>query len=482
MPNHPTDPGLWSPGRRALTVGLVLSVTLVASEALAIANVMPIVAADLDAGGRELYGWVFSGFLLSSLVGIVVAGLLIDRGSLVRPFALGLGLFSIGLLGGGLAPSMPILVVARVLQGLGAGAIPAVAYVAIGRALPEALRPKMFATLSTAWVLPGLIGPALAGAVAETFHWRLVFLGLLPLIAIAAAMTLPALAAVAPAAISVPGEHDVAIDTRRRLPLALLLAIGAGMTVAGLTDANLLPGVPLVVAGIAIGLPAFARLTPPGTLRAARGLPAAVLLRGLLTFAFFAVDVYVPVALEDWRGTSATEAGLALTAATLSWSGAAWIQAHWVERTGTRRFVRTGFAVVAIGILGFSTVLIPSVPILVGVVGWAVTGLGMGLSYSPLSLTVLREAPLDRQGEATAGLQLSDVLGSSLGAGIGGAILAFGNRTVGDEGLGLAGAFGIGIAAAVIGLALAGRLPGRRSVVASAVVVAPLPGVDEPAR
>jgi MFS family permease len=107
----------------------------------------------------------------------------------------------------------------------------------------------------------------------------------------------------------------------------------------------------------------------------------------------------------------------------------------------------------------------------------------MGLSYSPLSLTVLREAPPDRQGEATAGLQLSDVLGSSLGAGIGGAILAFGNRTVGDEGPGLAGAFGIGIAAAVIGLALAGRLPGRRSVAASPVVAAaPLPGVDEPAR
>jgi len=481
MPTHPTDPGLWSPGRRALTVGLVLSVTLVASEALAIANVMPIVAADLDAGGRELYGWVFSGFLLSSLVGIVLAGLLIDRGSLVRPFALGLGLFSIGLLGGGLTPSMPILVIARLLQGLGAGAIPAVAYVAIGRALPETLRPRMFATLSTAWVLPGLIGPGLAGVVAETFHWRLVFLGLLPLIAIAAAMTLPALAAVAPAAISAPGEHDVAVDTRRRLPLALLLAIGAGMTVAGLTDANLLPGVPLVIAGIAIGLPAFARLTPTGTLRAARGLPAAVLLRGLLTFAFFAVDVYVPVALEDWRGTSATEAGLALTAATLSWTGGAWIQAHWIERTGARRFVRTGFAVVAIGVLGFATVLIPSVPIVFGVAAWAVTGLGMGLSYSPLSLTVLREAPIERQGEATAGLQLSDVLGSSLGAGIGGAILAFGSRTVGDEGIGLAGAFAIGIAVAVIGLSLSGRLPGRRSVAASPVVV-PLPGVDEPAR
>ena len=123
---------------------------------------MPIVDRDLG-GNIDLYGWVFSGFFLGNLLGIVVAGLLIDRGGLVRPFVLGLRLFSIGLLVGGLAPSMPVLVVARFVQGLGAGAIPPVAYVSIGRALPEALRPRMFATLSTAWVLPGVIGPALAG-------------------------------------------------------------------------------------------------------------------------------------------------------------------------------------------------------------------------------------------------------------------------------------------------------------------------------
>ena len=173
MPSHPVpeSAGLWSRDRRALTTGLVLSVTLVAFEALAIANVMPIVAAELAAGSRDLYGWVFSGFLLSSLVGIVLAGLLIDRGSLVLPFGLGLGLFSIGLLAGGLAPSMGVLVAARVLQGIGAGAIPAVAYVAIGRALPESLRPRMFATCPPHGS-SGPIGPALAGAVAESFDWR----------------------------------------------------------------------------------------------------------------------------------------------------------------------------------------------------------------------------------------------------------------------------------------------------------------------
>ena len=108
-----------------------------------------------ELGGQELYGWVFSAFFLGSLIGIAVVGGTIDRGGLGRPFALGLGLFGIGLLIGGLAPSMEILVVARFIQGLGAGTIPPIAYVAIGRSLPESLRPRMFATLSTAWILPG---------------------------------------------------------------------------------------------------------------------------------------------------------------------------------------------------------------------------------------------------------------------------------------------------------------------------------------
>jgi MFS family permease len=352
-----------------------------------------------------------------------------------------------------------------------------VAYVSIGRALPDGLRPKMFATLSTAWVLPGVFGPALAGFVADAFHWRLVFLGLLPLIAIAALMTLPAVAAVGPATESADAESAASNQARQRLPLALILASGAGMLVAGLTDASLVPGLPLVVVGTVLAAYAFRRLTPPGTLRAARGLPTAVLLRGLLTFAFFTADVYVSLALQGWRGTSATVAGLALTAATLSWTAGAWTQAHWIGRYGAKPFIRTGFVVVAIGVLGFAAILSPGVPLLVGVVAWAVAGLGMGLAYAPLSLTVLREAPPESQGAATAGLQLSDVLGTALGAGVGGALIAFGHREGAEAWVGLAWAFGIGVLAAVIGVALAGRLTGRRQAMHPA-----LRGIEAPTR
>jgi MFS family permease len=450
------DDGLWSPGRRALTIGLILNVTIVASEALAVSTIMPIVARDL--GGIDLYGWVFSGFFLGSLLGIVVAGMLIDRGSLARPFMLGIGLFAIGLVIGGLAPSMAVLVGARVIQGFGAGAIPAVAYVSIARAMPERLRPRMFATLSTAWVLPGVIGPTVAGVVAETLHWRLVFLGLLPLIAVASLLTLPAIAAVGPAtAAEGEAEHDAAARARRRLPLAVVLVIGAGLIVAGLSNLGPLP-LALIVAGVLIGAPAFARLTPAGTLRAARGLPTAILLRGFLTFAFFCADAYVPLAIQEWRGAPAVVSGLVFTASTLTWTGGAWIQAHRIDRIGPTRFLVAGFAFLILGVVGFAAVLVPEVPLVAGVVTWGIAGFGMGLSYSTLSLVVLRQAPPAEQGSATAGLQLSDVLGTSLGTGIGGALIAFGVRSGSPGWVGLAGAFAVSVAVAVAGLAITRRL------------------------
>src|SRR5579859_237394 len=189
-------PGLWAPQRRALTAGLVLTVTFVASEALAVVTVMPVVARDL--GGLRLYGWVFSGFMLGSVIGIVLAGREADRRGPAVPFAAGVVLFSAGLAIAGTAPSMGVLVAGRVLQGIGAGAVPAVAYASIGRSFTGALRARMMAVLSTAWVVPGLAGPAISAEVAHLFGWRWVFLGLLPIVAVAGAIAVPALIRLGP--------------------------------------------------------------------------------------------------------------------------------------------------------------------------------------------------------------------------------------------------------------------------------------------
>src|SRR5947207_15746871 len=114
---------LWAPARRGMTTGLVLTTTFIAAEALAVLTIMPQVERDL--GDLSLYGWVFSGFMLASLLGTVAAGREADRVGPARPYVAGLVLFAAGLAVAGLAPSMAVLVVGRCLQGLGAGAVPA---------------------------------------------------------------------------------------------------------------------------------------------------------------------------------------------------------------------------------------------------------------------------------------------------------------------------------------------------------------------
>lgn len=440
-------PRLWEVGRRRLLSGLVLTVTLVGFEGLAISTVMPAVVRDL--GGLDLYGWVFSGFFLGNLLGIVLAGQAADRHGAAAPLALGLALLAVGLLVGGLAPIMPVLVAGRILQGIGAGAIPAILYTAVGRAIPPLLRPRMFAVFSSAWVIPGLIGPILATAMTAAAGWRSVFLGLLPLVVLAAAMTVPAL------------DHEPgapAGDDMARGPLALALV--AGVTLLLLAGSGVSAGWVIVCGGM--GLPvavaAFLRLVPPGTVRLAHGMPAAVMVRGLLTFSFFAADAYVSLTFTQVRDQPMWVGGLAMTAATLLWTSGSWVQQRWVHELGPRRMVQLGFAAVAVGIAGLMGGL-RALPVAVSAGIWAIAGLGMGLGYAPLSVTVLATAPKGREGMASASLQLTDVLGVALGTGISGICLATAEAQGHGAGFGLTRAFAMAGMVAVAGLIATRRLP-----------------------
>ncbi len=456
-----------APERRMLAAGLLLTVTAVAAEALAVATIMPVVAAEL--GGLPLYGWAFSAFFLGDLVGIVVAGQAIDRRGLAAPYLVGLSLFGAGLAVGGLAPTMPALVAGRLIQGLGAGAIPTVAYVAIGRGFPDAARPTMFALLSTAWVVPGLLGPAVASLVTATIGWRWVFLGLLPLLVLAVALTTAPLRRIerAPAeATAGDGTQDggsrgsvARPGDAKRLGAVLLTAAGAALLLAGLSVASL-AGLAMIGAGLLTGVPALRRLVPPGTLRARPGLPATILLRGTQTFAFFGAEAYLPLALVAIRHDAPALAGFALTAATISWTVGSWTQARLVPTWGPRRLLASGFACLLAGIVLTGAVLSPVVPAALAIASWALAGLGMGLSYSVISLVVLRAAPAGEQGSLTSSMQLADVLGTALGAGLGGALVAVGLTQAWDPSLGLAIAFAISALAAVGGLLLTRRVRG----------------------
>jgi MFS family permease len=455
---------LWAPERRALTLGLVLTITFMAAEALAVVTIMPQVAKSL--GGLHLYGWVFSSFLLGSMIGIVAAGREADRSGPGRPYAAGLALFSAGLVLAGLAPSMAVLVVGRTLQGLGAGAVPAVAYVTIGRSFPEALRARMMAMLSTAWVVPGIVGPLLSAGVAHVFGWRWVFLGLVPLVVVTGGLALPALSRL--------GRPDTPPEVEHRLVDALRAAVGTGLLIGGLTVGRPVVGVALVLIGGVLLAPALRRLLPPGTLHARPGLPTTILSRGLLTFAYFGADAFVTLTIVTVRHHSLALASVAVTGSTLSWTAGSWIQARLNQRSEGRNMVRAGLALVMVGVALMLAVLRPGVPVITAVVAWSVAGLGMGLSYAPLSLMMLREAPGGREGWASASLNLADVLGSALGAGLGGAAVAVSAERGWPLSSGLSVAFALPALIALLGLVVSGRLP-LRSPAAPAAPATPGP-------
>jgi len=447
---------LWAPEIRVLTIGLILTITVVASESLAVITVMPLVARDL--GGLRLYGWASGGFMLSNVIGVVAGGRENDRRGPTAPFAAGLVLFGLGLAGAGLAPSMGVLVLGRVLQGLGAGVVPSVAYASIGRCLPPPLRARMIAVLSTAWVVPGLAGPALSAEVAHAFGWRWVFIGLLPVVVIAGSIAVPALARLGRPQAALAAEHKVTDAVRASAGTAMILA---ALTIAVSTgEAQILRELiapALIAGGLVAALPALRRLVPPGTLTARPGLPATILSRGLLTFAFFGTDGYVTLAITAVRHDSPLVAGFAVTGATVAWTGGAWTQARLSERWEGRRLIRTGLIVILLGIAGMVLTLQSGVPVAAGIAAWTVAGFGMGLGYSPILLLVLRQATPGREGRESASLNLADALGTATGLGAGGTAVAAWAGS--DVGRGIATAFAISAGVAVLALAVTSRLP-----------------------
>ncbi|WP_051467253.1 MFS transporter [Actinomadura oligospora] len=403
--------GVWSGRMLVPTLGIVLVVTLLAFEAMAVGTVMPVTARDLD--GLSLYGWGFSATLIASLLTTVLSGGWVDRSGPSRPLMTGLALFVVGLAAAGAAPTMWIFIGARTFQGLGTGIAMVSMYVLIARVYPEELRPRVFAALSAAWVLPGLIGPAVGGLVAQHAGWRWVFLGLIPLVIPAAAMLVPALRNI------LPSEQAAQRTTTARYVAAVAVAGGAGVLLFGFQHPGIIMvlGVAAGLAGLGFGLP---KMLPAGTLRFRRGLPSVVLVRGLLSGTFAGMEVFIPLALTSLHKFSPAEAGVVMTLGALGWSGASQIQGR--SKRSRQFFVRLGAVLVTAGIAGAA--------VAVQISGWAAApawtlgGAGMGFAISSLSVLILNNSPEEEQGVNSAALQIADNLGSSLFVGAASALVA----------------------------------------------------------
>ena len=415
---------IFAPAVRATSVGLLITITLIAFESMAVSTALPTAARDLH--GLGSYGWAFTGFLIANIVGMVAAGEQSDRRGPAAPLTAGLVAFVAGLVLAGSATTMLQLVAGRVVQGLGGGLMITAAYVVIGEVFADSLRPKLFAAISSAWVLPSLLGPVISGLLSEHASWRWVFLGLVPFSAAGGLLLVPVLRAMARRSASTSASAHAPAGRSGRLGRAVALAVG----IAALEYTAQQPSLMIVaLAAAGLGLMAWGlrALLPAGTLRVAPGVSAPIALRGLLAGSLFGVEALVPLSLTVQHGYSATAAGLPLTAAGVTWAFGSWWQGRAVEHDGTRRrivLIRAGFACLTIAAAAMAVVALPATPGWLAYPGWTIAGLGAGFAMSSLGVLLLRFTTDETRGSDSAALQLSDATAGALTTGLAGMVVA----------------------------------------------------------
>ncbi|MGA5339672.1 MFS transporter [Streptomyces griseoincarnatus] len=416
---------------RALSIGVVSVVLLIAFEATAVGTAMPVAARELN--GVPLYAFAFSGYFTTSLFGMVLSGQWSDRRGPLAPLTWGIASFAAGLLIGGTAGAMWLFILGRAVQGLGGGLVIVALYVVVGRAYPERLRPAIMAAFAAAWVVPSIVGPLASGAVTEHLGWRWVFLGIPVIVVLPVALALPQIRRLASGPVGDapgaagpaphPGAEAPASFDRRRIRLALAISFGAGLLQYAAQDLrrlSLLPG----ALGVALLVPAVLGLLPRGTWRAARGLPSVVLLRGVAAGSFIAAESFVPLMLVTQRGLSPTLAGFSLAAGGGTWALGSWVQSRPRLEPHRERLMTVGMLLVACAIAAAPSVLIHSVPAWTLAVAWAFGCFGMGLVISSTSVLLLHLSAPEEAGTNSAALQISDGLSNVLLLAIGGAAFA----------------------------------------------------------
>lgn len=405
-------------------------------------TVMPTISRELD--GRDLYALAFAAPLASSVIGMVAAGAWSDRRGPGGSLIVSLVLFTAGVLVCGLAPSMEVLTVGRVVQGLGTGALIVSLYVVVGVVYPAVLQPAVFASFAAAWVLPSLFGPGIAAFVASTVGWRWVFLGIVVLVAVAAVLIAPVVSTLRD---TVEGTDPV---PRSRLAWAVAAAVAVlAVELLGSSAVPLLAAVAALVA-----LAALRPLLPPQTLLGGRGLPAVIGTRGLMSAAFFCGQAYIVLVLQERWGYSAGVAGLALTVVGIVWAVASQGQARLGQRVSSEQAMVAGtVALLAAAVSLWLTVWLDA-PAVVAGVSFVVAGAGMGFGFSRTGVAMLAASSDRDRGFNSSALSIADSIGAALAMSLCGIGFTLAERSGGDPFLAV---FGVAVVAAVGAVVTASR-------------------------
>ncbi|MEO7447942.1 MAG: MFS transporter [Humibacillus sp.] len=399
--------GLLSPALRATTIGALALVSLHAFEALALTTVMPTIARELQ--GESLYAMAFTATLAAGIVSIVWSGNLADRRGPRPPLVIGLALFTVGLIVAGLSPTMPVLVGARIVQGLGAGMTSTALYVLVTRYYPPRLHTAILAGFSAAWVVPSIAGPFVAGLITQTIGWRWVF-GLAIVVLVVAALLLARV-------LSGRGQDLVDVPWRwGALGSSTVLAVAVLVLnlVAEQLD-SLAVGLAVLVALLALVAVVLSLrpLLPPRALLAARGLPSDVLLRGLAFGAFTGAEVYLPRLLTDRDGFSPTLAGVALTLTGVSWFAGSWVQGAWDTRFEIGRTAAFSLGLLTLTLAGLAVALAAGAAAWLVIAIFPLLGFGIGTLYPRVTAHALGRADGTQQGFVSSALQISDSAGAA---------------------------------------------------------------------
>ncbi|WP_438817740.1 MFS transporter [Streptomyces clavuligerus] len=418
-PDEESGGGILGRTYRALSIGTVAVVLLIAFEATAVGTAMPVAARELD--GIGLYAFAFSSYFTTSLFAMVLAGQWADRDGPLRPLTAGILAFAAGLLLSGTATTMWLFILGRAVQGLGGGLVIVSLYVVIGRAYPERLRPGIMAAFAASWVIPSIVGPLISGAVTQELGWRWVFNGTPVLVALPLALALPAIRRMASGPAD-PTAPRTAFDARR-IRLALGISVGVGLLQYAAQDLAWLSMLP-AAAGAALLVPVVLGLLPQGTWRAARGLPSVVLLRGMAAGSFVAAESFVPLMLVTQRGLSPTLAGLSIGVGGVTWAMGSFLQSRPRMEPHRERLMVIGMLLNTAAIATLPTVLIDAVPVWIVGVAWASGCFGLGMVIASTSVLLLKLSAPEEAGSNSAALQISDGLSNVLLLAAGGAAFA----------------------------------------------------------
>ena len=400
----------------ALSVGTVAMVSLSACGDRAVGTALPSIVRDLDA--LASFGLANAGPAASFLVTLAFAGAWADRRGPLPVLRTGVAAFGLAQLLVALAPTIAVVILGRLLSGIGEALVDVSLIVLVAKAIPSELRPRIFSLVSAAWVLPSVVGPVVTGVVTEQLGWRWVFLGVLVLVPPTWLLLRPALGEV-PAPSSEP-----AASSPGTVWAVLAGASVLALTLAGeqLTGHALVAPAVLATSAALLGL-AVARLLPAGTLRGARGLPTVIAVRGLVSVAFGAVGAFLPLLLTLLHGFRPTQAGISLTVTGVMWAFGSWVQGRdlpWRRAT----VLRAGLVAMTLGLAVATLLVLPGLAPWWGLAGWALAGVGMGISSSSLSVLMLDLSPDDQQGRNNSAAQTAAAAAMAVGLAFGGALVA----------------------------------------------------------